>query len=189
MNAKRIISGIATVTWLTVGCASTVHRQPIGYAEPVGDWGGISHVARDGNVYFAGQPTRDALLEAKRRGVTTVVNLRTDEEMTSRIDFDEPALVEELGMTYVSIPVTSQSLSVAEVGRLQDVLNETTGPVLIHCGSSNRVGALWALYLHRHRGFSLDEALERGRNAGLRSEVLIQAIRRVSSEGSGDQPN
>ncbi len=188
LTRKQIISSAATLPWLVAGCASPLHMQSIGYAEPVGEWRGLGRITRDGEVYFAGQPTQEALREARRRGVKVVVNLRPDDEMTTRVDFDEAALVRELGMAYVSIPVTPDSLSVAEMDRLQEALSRTTGPVLIHCASSNRVGGLWALYLHRHRHFSLEGAMERGKKAGLRSDAMIRAVRRVASVGgNGDK--
>lgn len=180
MNHRNRLSVIA-LSFIGVGaCTSSLHRAPFGYAEPVADWAGIRNVSRDGNVYFAGQPTKEALGQAARRDITMVVNLRGDREMASRVDFDEPALVGELGMGYVSIPVTPKSLAVADADRLRAVLSSTPGPVLIHCASSNRVGALWASYLHLHRGVGLDDAIERGRKAGMRSPALIERVRTIA---------
>src|SRR5262245_21260051 len=56
------------------------------------------------DMFIAGQPTEKALRELKGKGVTTVVNLRMPEEM-SRVGFDEAALVKELGIKYVYIPM------------------------------------------------------------------------------------
>src|SRR5215510_4572173 len=56
------------------------------------------------DMFIAGQPTEKALRELKNKGVTTVVNLRMPEEM-ARVGFDEAALVKELGMKYVYIPM------------------------------------------------------------------------------------
>src|SRR5436305_1813612 len=56
------------------------------------------------DMFIAGQPTEKALRELRAKGVTTVVNLRMPEEM-AQIGFDEAALVKELGMTYVYIPM------------------------------------------------------------------------------------
>src|SRR3954462_184691 len=39
--------------------------------------------------FIGGQPTERALRELKAQGVTTVVNLRTPEEMKTRVSFDE----------------------------------------------------------------------------------------------------
>ena len=178
MNHRNRLSVIA-LSFIGVGaCTPSLYRAPFGHAEPVADWEGISNLSRDGNVYFAGQPTEEGLGLAPRRGIKIVVNLRGDQEMKSRVDFDEPALVDELGMSYVSIPVTA--VSFADADRLKSVLSGTSGPVLIHCGSANRVGALWALYLHRHRGVGLDAAIDRGRKAGMRNPALIEKVRTIA---------
>lgn len=181
MNHRNVLSVIVLPFLGTGACTSSLHHAPFGYAEPVADWEGIRNIARDGNVYFAGQPTEEALGEAAERDIKIVVNLRGDREMASSVDFDESSLVENLGMDYVSIPVMDVSL--ADADRLRDVLNGTPGPVLIHCGSANRVGALWALYLHRHRGVGLDAAIDRGRKAGMRNPALIEKVRTIAGDG------
>src|SRR5690242_11529777 len=49
----------------------------------------LAVIARLGDdLYIAGQPTEQGLRELRQQGVTTVVNLRTPEEM-QRIKFDE----------------------------------------------------------------------------------------------------
>src|SRR6185295_6489877 len=45
------------------------------------------------DVFVGGQPTERALRELKAQGVTTVVNLRSPQEMTQSVHFDEAALV------------------------------------------------------------------------------------------------
>jgi protein tyrosine phosphatase (PTP) superfamily phosphohydrolase (DUF442 family) len=49
---------------------------------------------------------------------------------------------------------------------LDDVLQEIDGPVLLHCGSGNRVGAVLALR-HSLSGASEEEAIAFGNDAGL----------------------
>ena len=174
---------VAALALLAVpACTRSLHDGPVGYAQTVTDWDGFTNLFRDGKLYFAGQPDADALGTAPDRGVKAVVNLRTPDEMTHRVGFDEEALVRELGMEYVSLPVTSASFSVSDADRLKELLSRTPGPVLIHCAGSNRVGALWALYLHRHRGFELDEAIKRGKRAGLRSASMIDAVTRIAAQ-------
>ena len=59
------------------------------------------------------------------------------------------------------------------------MLNDpTAAPVLLHCASSNRVGAVWAVVQAR-KGKSLEEAEAAGREAGLRSSPMAAAVRRV----------
>ncbi len=43
----------------------------------------------------------------------------------------------------------------------------TEGEVLVHCGSSNRVGALLALRAFYHEGATVEEAMDIGAVAGM----------------------
>ncbi len=182
--ANRIrLLGFAVLAFTALpACASPLHDAPISYATPVNDWGGFNNLFRDGKVYFAGQPTADALRRAPDHGIKVVVNLRTEEEMRSRVGFNEKSLVQGLGIEYVSIPVTPKTFGLADADRLKQVLSTTPGPVLIHCGSSNRVGGLWALYLYRYRDFNLNDAIDRGQRAGATKESVIQMVKRVATE-------
>jgi protein tyrosine phosphatase (PTP) superfamily phosphohydrolase (DUF442 family) len=51
------------------------------------------------------------------------------------------------------------------------------GPVLLHCASSNRVGAVWALYRIDRAGLTADQAEAEGRAAGMKADNFVQAVR------------
>ena len=173
------LAPIAIIAIALSGCTRSLHEASFTAATPVTDWGGVKNLSHNSGVFFGGQPTVDAFGTAQKRGVKVVVNLRSDQEIAA-MDFDEAALVERLGMKYVAIPITSKTFGAADADALKEVLQNTSGPVLIHCGSSNRVGALWAMYLHRHRGVALDDAIALGRKAGLQSEGLVETIRETA---------
>ncbi|MGH7615700.1 MAG: beta-lactamase hydrolase domain-containing protein [Gemmatimonadaceae bacterium] len=127
----------------------------------------FSRVGED--LYIAGQPTADALRDLHKRGVTTVVNLRTPEEMKN-IGFDEAALVASLGMKYVFLPVRGDDefpYAPATVTAFSRALAEANGPVLLHCTVAWRASHLWAAYLIRERGISPDSALANARAINL----------------------
>jgi len=122
-----------------------------------------------------GQPSPEALARLGQMGFKTVVNLRTEKEGAA----EERAVVETQGLRYVWVPVTADSFSLADVEAVQKVVDDpSSGPVLLHCASSNRVGAVWAVIQSR-QGKTLDEALAAGRAAGLQSPQLEAAVRRV----------
>jgi uncharacterized protein (TIGR01244 family) len=124
----------------------------------------------------AGQPAADVLSKLGTLGFKTVINLRTPGESGPA---NEKELVEGQGLRYVSVPITPASFSLADVEAVQKVLDDAAaGPVLLHCASANRVGATWAAVLVR-RGESLDEALAAGREAGMHSPAMEDAVRRV----------
>jgi uncharacterized protein (TIGR01244 family) len=130
----------------------------------------------DGRVYIAGQPSQAALEKLKERGVTAVVNLRGPAEMADPklVPYDEAAAVSALGMEYVHIPLNGRDFPYTSdaVDRFAAVLGRHTGPVVLHCASGGRVSHLWAAYLIRHRGFSLDAALAHGEAIGIAPNPL-----------------
>jgi uncharacterized protein (TIGR01244 family) len=170
-----------------VGCATTHDRAPFGTAQRVQldpaqpEFKNLYH---DGDFFFAGQPTPAGMRMMAEEGVTTVINLRLDKEMSERVNFDEPAMAKELGMKYVSLPMSTGTYSMENVDALEEALQHAKGKVLLHCGSSNRVGVLWANHLHRHHGFSLDKAIARGNAAGMTRDSLVELVRKTAASDS-----
>lgn len=128
------------------------------------------------DLLTGGQPGRECLKAARAAGYRTVVNLRAAGEFDA---FDEDRVVRELGLDYVCIPVANANgLSAEAVASLDTVLADAQRrPALIHCGSGNRVGALFAMHACRKRGLSIEEALACGASAGLTAPPLREAVR------------
>jgi uncharacterized protein (TIGR01244 family) len=117
-------------------------------------------------ITSAGQPSAEALESLAKEGYTTVIDLRSAQEDRG---FDEAATVEGLGMKYVSLPVSGGAgVTYENAAELDRILSETEGPVLLHCASSNRVGALLSLRAML-QGEDKEEALMLGTSAGLSS--------------------
>lgn len=135
--------------------------------------------------YTGGQPSPDDLAQLAGEGVRTVINLRAPNEP---VDFDEAREAERLGMQYVGIPIAGAGDldrdRVARFGQALDAARQQGG-VLIHCASSNRVGAMVALDEALNRGRPLAEALERGRAAGL--DALEPAVVAVAGREGAAQ--
>lgn len=129
------------------------------------------------NHYAHGQPTPEQLGELSALGVRTVINLRAPEEA---IGFDEAGVAADLGLNYVTLPIAgAPDLDRARVTQFGEVLEEARrhGGVLIHCASSNRVGAMVALDEAFNRGASVEDALAHGRAAGLTAlEPVVAAL-------------
>jgi uncharacterized protein (TIGR01244 family) len=130
----------------------------------------LERAARVGeDMFVTGQPTERALRELKAQGVTTVVNLRTPEEMTRNVPFDEAALVASLGMQYVYLPVRGNDqypYSPATLTKFADAVGNAKGKVLLHCTVAWRASHLWAAYLI-NRGIPVDSALANARAINL----------------------
>jgi len=117
-------------------------------------------------VTTSGQPDEAALRDLADDGFVAVIDLRgTDEDR----GFEERGAVEQLGMTYISLPIAGASgITYENASVLDEVLSEIDGPILLHCASGNRVGALLSLRARMH-GASSADALEIGTEAGLSS--------------------
>ena len=137
-----------------------------------------AHVGED--MFVTGQPTERALRWLRAQGVTTVVNLRTPEEMTRNVPFDEPALVRELGMRYVYLPVRGTSeypYSPATLAKFAEAVSTTNGKVLLHCTVAWRASHLWAAYLIKERGIPIEAALANAR------AINLMDTHRIGSNG------
>jgi uncharacterized protein (TIGR01244 family) len=114
-------------------------------------------------VTSAGQPDETAFRVFAESGYKTVIDMRMPDENRG---LEEPALVEGLGMSYVPLPTSGDTITFDQARRLEELIEASDGPVLVHCASANRVGALFALSDYAENG-DLDRALETGRKAGL----------------------
>ena len=140
---------------------------------------GIPNAAMVGDtVVSGGQVTDEHLAKAKEMGVTTVVNLRAERE---KAEYEtEQAKVEELGMTYVHMPIdpaTGEGLTKENAEKLAAIVDKGE-PTIVHCKSGQRVGALFALKAHHVDGKSADEALEEGKQAGLSAPPIVELVKK-----------
>jgi uncharacterized protein (TIGR01244 family) len=121
------------------------------------------------DVFIGGQPTERALRELRDQGVTTVVNLRSPPEM-KRVPFDEAALLKELGMEYVYLPMRGTPdlpYSPAAVKAFAAAMSSAKGKVLLHCTIAWRASHLWAAYLIQYRNVPVATALQQTRMINL----------------------
>lgn len=127
------------------------------------------------NLIACGQPSDEQLRAARDSGVRMVVDLCPPGEC----DWDEQAVAEDLGLIYVNIPVAGpDDVNEENADRLADALaSEEVEPAIVHCGSANRAGALFALKAHYRDNKSAEEALEEGRRHGLTQ--LEPRVRRI----------
>ena len=159
-------------------------NEPTG--EPEGESGDTS--ARSGTLGIphehdlpsglvtGGQPSLAALEAARDRGVRTIVSLRAPGEPGSD---GEQELVESLGLRFVSIPIANDAdITEDNAIRVSAAITDDATTVL-HCGSSNRAGAMVALRAFFEQNQPVDASMEVGRQAGLsRSAGAVEALLR-----------
>lgn len=117
------------------------------------------------SVFTSGQPSQDELKAMAEAGIKHIINLRPDAEM----DWNERQYVESLGMSYAQLPIASAAdLTVTNAEALDTLLQQAAGePVLVHCASGNRIGAVIAVRESRLKQKGLEEAISTGKQWGL----------------------
>jgi protein tyrosine phosphatase (PTP) superfamily phosphohydrolase (DUF442 family) len=136
---------------------------------PMDDNGFEAGIFDVGAAFVSGQPTEDALRRYAKQGVTTVVSVRTQEEMDDRkaVPFDEPALLKELKVKYVHIPMGP--CSPALVKQFAEAMDNAHGKLLLHCTVAWRATYMWMAYLISYRHYSVDDAWK----AGMQMSVTV----------------
>lgn len=134
-------------------------------------------------LYSAAQPLPEHWDGVAAAGVTTVINLRPDAELAGR---DERGEVAQAGMRYVQLPMAgAEGITAENADALMQALQQADGPVLVHCASGNRVGALLAIGAAR-AGLPLEEAIAYGRSAGMGSGAEAVVRERLDAEAKAD---
>jgi uncharacterized protein (TIGR01244 family) len=117
-----------------------------------------------GPLYIAGQPSEQAVRDLQAKGVKTIINLRTQQEMDNRkaVPFDEAALTKELGINYVHVPLGGPDTPYTPeaVDKVADAIAKADGEVLLHCTVGWRASHMWAAYLVKYKGLSEEEAIK-----------------------------
>ena len=123
----------------------------------------------------SGQPDEKALKVFADSGYSFVIDMRGPDENRGMDDFE--GAVEAAGMQYLAFPVVgAEQVSFETAAKLDEVLQGIDGPVLMHCGSGNRVGAVLALRQSLN-GAADEESLEFGKDAGMtRLEPRVREV-------------
>jgi uncharacterized protein (TIGR01244 family) len=170
--------GLTASLAVTAGAQSIVGRNKTGAVpDPVSlETDGMfqaKFVSVGDDMFIGGQPTEKALRDLRARGVTTIVNLRMPEEM-QRVGFEEAALVKELGIRYVHIPMRGtpeNPYGPKELDTFAAAMNAADGKVLLHCTVAWRASHLWAAYLIRDRKMPAAAALAHARRINLMDDM------------------
>ncbi len=162
--------------------AAAAPSPPPPLATPVKDGtlkDNFNNIFCSGETYLAGYPTAAGLRAMQVKGVTRVIALKTNDQVLDARGYDEAAVAARLGLDLVVIPMSVDTMSPADVARFAQAYDSAKGPVLVHCGSANTVGALWAAYLHERYGLPEEEAIAAGDAAGMKAPDAIKAAKRL----------
>ncbi|MBV1900550.1 MAG: hypothetical protein KUG56_02635 [Kordiimonadaceae bacterium] len=134
-------------------------------------------------MMVGGIPTVNGLKEIKALGLKTIISLVSKEEDETKLGFDEPHEASKLGLHYVRIPIAGKpSLTPENVKLFDAAIIGANGSAFVHCTSSNRVGAMFALRAFQLYAVSMKDALHLGKTAGLTSEKFTKVVKDVMME-------
>ena len=135
------------------------------------DASGIEKFHRiDARVSTAAQPTLPQIAELPAEGYRTIVNLREPSEHDADA---EAQAAKAAGLRYVSIPVRTADPKPGQVDAFLKALSDPdVFPVLLHCGSGNRVGAFWMIRRVLVDGWTSEDAEREAREIGMKSPNL-----------------
>jgi len=143
----------------------------------------LNGVLVEESVLAGGQPTPEQFARMAEAGYRTVINMRLPDEGGNT----QAETVEGLGMTYVTVPIEGAAgLSEERARAFADVLAEVERPVVVHCGSGNRVGALFALKAYHVDGASAEDSIQIGLDAGMTRLEGAVRDQLTAAESSGD---
>jgi uncharacterized protein (TIGR01244 family) len=178
MNRTAISLGALTALFASCGTTTDDVAPPTTTAatppaaerlEPY-ECGNVQRIHTLGGVFLASQPQPVDFEHAQKGGIKTVVNLRHDSEL----EFDERAVVEGLGMRYEHLPWNgADELTDAVFDRARELLRTAERPLMLHCASANRVGALWLAFRALDGGLDLDAATAEARMVGLKTPAYL----------------
>lgn len=133
-------------------------------------------------VVTAGSLDAADVAKIRDAGTRHVIDLTLDAETP---DFDEAAAVHKADMHYSNLPVSGpMDLTDENVRAFDQLLRESDRPVLVHCSSGNRVGAMAALRAAWIGGKSVEEAIAIGKAWGL-TRLEPEVRRRIkAADGS-----
>jgi uncharacterized protein (TIGR01244 family) len=119
-----------------------------------------------------GQPTSDDLQQAAQEGYKSVLNLRSPQE-DGALD-NEHQHAEAAGLHYANLPVRPDALSPEQADQIMEQIDQLPKPLLTHCKSGLRSGAMALMYVATREGLSAEAAMEKGKQMGFDCESSPQ---------------
>jgi tyrosine-protein phosphatase SIW14 len=176
MRKIVFLSLVFFLSWVVIGQAV---ERPQKWAVPVQSRYLKNFFQLDPKVYRSAQPSRRGFEEAKRLGITDVLNLRDNHTDKSEAN--------DLGLTLHQIKAEADEINQQEIISALRTIRFAKGPVLVHCWrGSDRTGAVCAMYRIIFNNWSKEEAIDEMVNGGFgyhkMYENIVQLIREVDIE-------
>ena len=97
-------------------------------------------------VYVSGQLFEHDVRLMAKQGVRSIMNNRPDgESLGQPLSADLAKIAEELGMTFVHVPIDPRSINRKDVEEFAKACDELERPLLIFCRSGARSTTIWEM--------------------------------------------
>ncbi|MGG6294159.1 beta-lactamase hydrolase domain-containing protein [Leptolyngbya sp. AN02str] len=116
-----------------------------------------------------GQPTTEQLQQGAHQGIQSVLNLRSPQE--DGFWHGEPAQAQATGLEYANIPVSPDRITEELADQVLQSIDQLPKPVLIHCKSGLRSGAIALMHVATRQGLSAEQAMEMGQQHGFNCDA------------------
>lgn len=179
----RLVVALRTVD--AGGAVSAGHELAMTEKLEPYECGDVKRIHTLHGFFLASQPAAADFEQAQMGGIKTVINQRHASENK---EFDEREVVTGLGMTYHNPAFNGPAeLTPAVLDETRALLRTSERPVLMHCASANRTGAVWFAYRVLDEGLGVEEALAEARTVGLRSPDYERIVREyIEKQQAGD---
>ena len=163
MRARLLVIVALPVTF-AVAASAQVKQQELA---------GVQRYSRvDATVGCGGQTDPSAMAALKKEGYVSVINLRLATEQGAQVE-ESRAAAQAAGLKYIHLPFDGASPDPKTVGAFLDaVADKRNQPVFIHCGTANRVGAVWMIKRALQDGWPVEKAQAEGEAIGLSNPRL-----------------
>ena len=151
----------------------------------------VSVVRVDDEAAVGGAPGREDVGRLAGEGYRTVLDLRTAREGTPEGVLgvgEERLAVGEAGMRHENLPVDMAEADEALIGRVGERIRGAEKPVLVHCASGRRAGAMVLANLAVERGMTAEQCFERAGEMGFDCESEPETKRLVAGYVERNSP-
>lgn len=118
-------------------------------------------------------PDAEQIRQAAQEGFRSIVNMQTEDE-DKKLEMkpeEEGRLAEEAGLTYLHHPVDGEKLSEEVVDSFRRKATDLPAPVLVHCASGKRSGALVMMHMGCENEMDGDEVVAKAEEMGFECDT------------------
>jgi uncharacterized protein (TIGR01244 family) len=134
---------------------------------------GITNFSKvETTIACGGATSAAAVPELKKMGYVSIINLRLPSEQGADVEAEMAAAAAN-NIKYIALPFNTAAPDAAVVDQfITAVTTPANQPAYIHCGSANRVGALWSVKRMLVDGWDEEKAMAEAAAIGLTSPAL-----------------